>query len=71
MAKKLFKLTPVGMIAGALKGKKKAAPAEPAKPTGGPIVTDLAPKPIDPRRRRRGLGASTIVGNGLNTTLGG
>lgn len=55
------------------KKKKNPAGAAPAPETkGGPIVTPLggtAPAVLPPRKRK-GRGA-TIVGNGLNETLGG
>ena len=76
MSKKLFKLTPIGALAGALSGKKKpkaAAPAAPTPEAKGPIVTPLGATPAalgDPRRRRPGS-YSTILTGGLNGTLGG
>lgn len=73
MSKKLFKMTPIGMLAGALKGKKKkAAPTTPAPEVKGPIVTPLGgATPTAPLRRGKVSRPGTIVGSGLNTTLGG
>ncbi len=77
MSKKLFKLTPLGLVAGALSGKKKGKskiPETAATPKDGPIVTPLgssAPSSLgDPRRRRITGSIPTILG-GLNRTLGG
>ena len=71
MAKKLFK--PLGALVGLGKGKKKlAAPVVAAPEAKGPIVTPLGgATPTAPLRRGKLTRPGTIVGSGLNVTLGG